>query len=249
MTGGRVSGKVAIVSGAARGIGEATATLLAQEGARVAIWDRDRAGAEALASRLQAGGHEAIGDGVDVTDRQSLEQAAQRVVAEFGGIDALINNAGITVDRSLMKMTEEDFDKVIAVNLKGVFNCTQAVVPHLVARGGGAIANASSIVALYGNFGQTNYVASKAGVIGMTRTWARELGRKAIRVNAVAPGFIATDMTAAMPEEVLAGMRDKTPLGRLGAAADIAKAYLFLISDDASFITGHVLSVDGGLVI
>ena len=249
MTGGRVSGKVAIVSGAARGIGEATATLLAQEGARVAIWDRDRAGAEALASRLQAGGHEAIGDGVDVTDRQSLEQAAQRVVAEFGGIDALINNAGITVDRSLMKMTEEDFDKVIAVNLKGVFNCTQAVVPHLVARGGGAIANASSIVALYGNFGQTNYVASKAGVIGMTRTWARELGRKAIRVNAVAPGFIATDMTAAIPEEVLAGMRDKTPLGRLGAAADIAKAYLFLISDDASFITGHVLSVDGGLVI
>ncbi len=249
MTGGRVSGKVAIVSGAARGIGEATATLLAQEGARVAIWDRDRAGAEALASRLRAGGHEAIGDGVDVTDRQSLEQAAQRVVAEFGGIDALINNAGITVDRSLMKMTEEDFDKVIAVNLKGVFNCTQAVVPHLVARGGGAIANASSIVALYGNFGQTNYVASKAGVIGMTRTWARELGRKAIRVNAVAPGFIATDMTAAMPEEVLAGMRDKTPLGRLGAAADIAKAYLFLISDDASFITGHVLSVDGGLVI
>ena len=249
MTGGRVSGKVAIVSGAARGIGEATATLLAQEGARVAIWDRDRAGAEALASTLRASGHEAIGDGVDVTDRQSLETAAQRVVAEFGGIDALVNNAGITIDRSLMKMTEEDFDRVIAVNLKGVFNCTQAVVPHLVTRGGGAIANASSVVALYGNFGQTNYVASKAGVIGMTRTWARELGRKNIRVNAVAPGFIATDMTAAMPEPVLAGMRDKTPLGRLGAPDDIARAYLFLISDDASFITGHVLSVDGGLVI
>ena len=170
----------------------------------------------------------------------------------------LVNNAGVLRDSTLVKvkdgelvkqMSEADFDLVIAVNLKGVFNCTQAVVPYMIRQGGGVILNASSIVGLDGNFGQTNYVATKSAVIGMTKVWARELGRSNIRVNAIAPGFTATEMVAAMPENVLAGMKARTPLGRLGEPRDIANAYLFLASDEASFITGEVLRVDGGIVV
>jgi 3-oxoacyl-[acyl-carrier protein] reductase len=195
---------------------------------------------------------------VDVTDPAAVEAAAAEVFARWGRIDVLVNNAGILRDAQLVKwkngeqageMSERDFDAVISVNLKGVFLCTRAVAPRMIAGGGGAILNASSVVGLYGNFGQTNYAATKAGVISMTRTWARELGRHNIRVNAVAPGFIATEMAFSIPEKVLEGMVAHTPLGRLGRPEDIAEAYLWLASDAAGFITGTVLSVDGGLVI
>ncbi len=242
-----LKGKVVVVTGGASGIGKATAERFAQEGCRVACWDVRKA--------------EPVGEGiaqqVDVTRAESVDEAVAKVMGQWGTIHVLVNNAGILRDGQLVKwkdgaqtgsMTDEQFDSLIAVNLRGVFVCTRAVVPHMIQGGGGVILNASSVVGLYGNFGQTNYVASKAGVIGMTQVWARELGKHKIRVNAVAPGFIATEMLAAMPEKVLETMRDHTPLGRLGSTADIANAYLWLASEAASFITGTVLSVDGGVV-
>jgi len=186
---------------------------------------------------------------VDVTNFENVTAQVGEILQKFGKIDALINNAGITRDSTLLKMKEEQFDQVIDVNLKGVFNCGKAVAAVMAEQKSGVIINTSSVVALYGNFGQTNYVATKTGVIGMTKVWARELGRKGIRVNAVAPGFIATEMVLSVPDKILDGLRDKTPLGRLGEPQDIANAYLFLASDEASFISGTVLSVDGGLVI
>ncbi|MNK81912.1 3-oxoacyl-[acyl-carrier-protein] reductase FabG [compost metagenome] len=245
----RVKGKVVIITGAARGIGRETALLLSGEGARVAVCDRDLAGVEEVAQQIEKAGGEASAHALDVTQRAAIDEMVRQVVERFGRIDVLINNAGITMDATLAKMTEQQFDTVIDVNLKGVFNCSQAVLPQMLSQGKGKIVNASSVVGVYGNFGQTNYAATKAGVIGMTKSWAKELARKGITANAVAPGFILTDMTAAMPENVLAMMKDKTPVGRLGTPADIAKAYLFLASDDADFITGQVLGVDGGLVI
>jgi len=250
--------RVAVITGGANGIGLATARRFAASGARVAIWDRARDEGEAAARSISDAGAECLFVSCDVTDRSSVNDAVDETVARFRGIDILINNAGITRDAQLMKvkggvvvsgMSDADFDVVVAVNLKGVFNCTQAVVPHLLNRGGGRIINASSVVALNGNFGQTNYVATKAGVIGMTQVWARELGRRNITVNAIAPGFIATEMTARMPEAALAEMRDRTPFGRIGTPDDVANAYCFLASDYAAFINGTVLSVDGGLVI
>jgi 3-oxoacyl-[acyl-carrier protein] reductase len=235
-------GRVALITGGARGIGRATAAAFGARGARVVIADRQ--GAEAAAAEVGA-----VGVEVDVADAASVAQAVARIMEKLGRIDVLINNAGITRDATLAKTSDAAWDAVIAVNLTGTFNMTRAVAPHMVAAGGGAIVNASSIVGLQGNFGQSNYVASKAGVVGLTRVWARELGRKGVRVNCVAPGFIATDMTAAMPAEILDGMKAKTPLGRLGRAEDVARAYLFLASDEASFINGQVLGVDGGLVI
>jgi 3-oxoacyl-[acyl-carrier protein] reductase len=239
--------KVVIVTGAAAGIGNATARRFAQEGCRVASWDiRD---GEAV-----PGG---IFRKVDVTNAASVEAAVEEVMARWGAVHVLVNNAGILRDGQLVKfkdgalagtMSDEQFDSVIGVNLKGVFVCTRAVVPRMIQTGGGVILNASSVVGLYGNFGQTNYVASKAGVIGMTRVWARELGKFHIRVNAVAPGFIATDMTKGMPEKVLQTMIGHTPVGRLGQPEDIANAYVWLASDAASFVSGTVLGVDGGVV-
>ncbi|HEV7508543.1 MAG TPA: 3-oxoacyl-ACP reductase FabG [Thermoanaerobaculia bacterium] len=240
-----MSEKVVIVTGGAAGIGRATARRFATAGARVAVWD------------VQAGG-EGDFQTVDVTNAAAVEEAVAAVVARWGRIDVLVNNAGILRDHQLIKwkddrklgeMTERDFDAVVAVNQKGVFLCTRAVVPPMIAGGGGVILNASSVVGLYGNFGQTNYAATKAAVINMTKTWARELGRYNIRVNAVAPGFIATEMVTAMPEKVLQGMISHTPLGRMGKPEDIAEAYFWLASDAADFITGTVLSVDGGLVV
>ncbi len=245
----RVKGKVVIITGAGRGIGRETALLLAGEGAQVAVCDRDPAAVQEVSRQIVRAGGEASAHALDVTRRSEIAEMVQQVMERFGRIDVLINNAGITMDATLGKMTEEQFDAVIDVNLKGVFNCTQAVLPQMVAQGRGKIISASSVVGVHGNFGQTNYAATKAGVIGMTKSWAKELGRKGITANAVAPGFIQTDMTAAMPEKVLAAMSEKTPVGRLGTPADIAKAYLFLASDDADFITGQVLGVDGGLVL
>ena len=239
--------KVVIVTGGAAGIGKATARRFADAGARVAVWDVQE-------------GTDTVGtfQKVDVTDSAAVEAAVAGVFERWGRIDVLVNNAGIVRDAQLVKwkdgrktgeMSERDFDAVISVNLKGVFLCTRAVAPRMIAGGGGVILNASSVVGLYGNFGQTNYAATKAGVISMTQTWARELGRYNIRVNAVAPGFIATEMVNAMPDKVLEGMVGHTPLGRMGKPEDIAEAYFWLASEEASFITGTVLSVDGGLVI
>lgn len=244
----RVQDKVVIVTGGARGIGRATAELMAKEGAKVAIADRDEAGAKAAAEAIVAAGGVASAHGLDVTSKAACEAMVAEVVAAYGRVDALVNNAGITADSTMAKMTEEQFDKVISVNLKGVWNCTSAVLPTMLAQGTGSIISASSVVGLYGNFGQTNYVATKAGVIGMTQVWARELGRKGIRANAVAPGFIETEMTAAMPEKVLQMMRDKTPLARLGQPSEVAEVYLFLASDASSFVNGATISVDGGTI-
>jgi 3-oxoacyl-[acyl-carrier protein] reductase len=251
--------KVVIVSGGASGIGHATALRFAQEGARVAAWDVNDEAAEGVLQELkEAGAAEAIFRKVNVTDAQSVQAAVDEVVARWKRIDVLVNNAGILRDGLLVKMkdgaeissmSDEQFDAVINVNLKGVFVCTRAVVPHMIAGGGGVVLNASSVVGLYGNFGQTNYIASKAAVIGMTKTWARELGRHQIRVNAVAPGYIATAMARQMPAQILDMMVAHTPLGRLGKPEEIADAYCWLASDGATFITGTVLSVDGGVVV
>jgi 3-oxoacyl-[acyl-carrier protein] reductase len=242
--------RVVIVTGGAAGIGKATARRFAAAGARVAVWDVKEGAKEGA-------DEDGTFQQVDVTDPAAVEAAVAEVFERWGRIDVLVNNAGILRDAQLVKwkngeqageMSERDFDAVISVNLKGVFLCTRAVAPRMIAGGGGAILNASSVVGLYGNFGQTNYAATKAGVISMTRTWARELGRHNIRVNAVAPGFIATEMAFSIPEKVLEGMVAHTPLGRLGRPEDVAEAYLWLASDAAGFITGTVLSVDGGLV-
>jgi 3-oxoacyl-[acyl-carrier protein] reductase len=241
----RLSGKVALITGGARGIGRATAQAFAAEGARVIVADVDAEAAEATARTLGGG---AIGLAIDVADPESVKSVVATALSRTERIDVLVNNAGITRDASLLKTSDEAWDSVIAVNLSGTFYMTREVAAHMVARGSGAIINASSVVGVYGNFGQSNYVATKSGVIGMTRVWARELGRKGVRVNCIAPGFIATDMTAKMPEDVLEGMKKKTPLGRLGAPEDVARAYVFLASDEASFINGQVLGVDGGLV-
>lgn len=251
----RLKNKVALITGGAAGIGKATAVRFAEEGARVAICDVDTTGGEQALKEI---GPEAVFNHVDVTDRSTVDSWVEDVLKKFGQIDILINNAGIVRDSLLVKfkdgdlirqMPEDDFDLVVAINLKGVFNCTQAVVPAMIRQGAGVILNASSIVGLDGNMGQTNYIATKAGVIGMTKTWARELGRHNIRVNAVAPGFTATDIISDMPDAILEGMKKHTPLGRMGQPRDIANAYLFLASDEASFISGDVLRVDGGLVV
>ena len=253
-----LKGKVVIVTGAAAGIGRGTAERFAEEGCRVAAWDVSADGADEFVAGLEALGGEAIFQAVNVTDVDTVNAAVAEVVERWGAVDVLVNNAGIVRDAQLVKykngevlskMTDAQWDAVIGVNLKGVFNCTRAVVPHLIEAGGGAVLNASSVACLNGNFGQTNYVATKAGVIGMTKTWARELGKFGIRVNAVAPGFVATEIIKAMPQKVLDGMVAHTPMGRIGDVADIANAYVWLASDAATWVTGTTLSVDGGLVI
>ncbi|MCB0618882.1 MAG: 3-oxoacyl-ACP reductase FabG [Saprospiraceae bacterium] len=245
----RLAERVAIVTGAARGIGKATALTFAREGATVVVWDVDEKAGQAVAQALRQEGPASLFQKVDTSDLGACEAAASEVVRQFGRIDILINNAGITRDATLKKMTPEQWQQVIDVNLTGVFNCTKAVYPHMAEREYGRIVTASSVVGLYGNFGQTNYAATKAGVIAMSKVWAREFGRKNITVNAVAPGFINTEMMATIPQKVLDMFAEKTPLGRLGEPAEVAKVYLFLASEEASFVTGAVLSVDGGITL
>jgi len=248
-TNNRLADRTAIITGGACGIGRATAHRFAAEGAAVMLADMETdAGREAVSSIEDEGGTAAFTE-MDVTDLDQANAVAEATVERFGGIDVLVNNAGITRDATLTKMSEDDFDAVVDVNLKGVFNCTKAALPHLTESDSGRILNAASIVGRYGNFGQTNYVATKSGVIGMTKTWARELGREDVTVNAVAPGFVDTDMMETVPDKVIDDLTDQTPLGRLGDPEDIADAYCFLASDEAAFITGAVLAVDGGLVL
>jgi 3-oxoacyl-[acyl-carrier protein] reductase len=242
----RLKNKVAIITGGASGIGKATAIRFAQEGANIAVWDVQEGKGRELIKILLATGVKAIFYNVNTADYKMVQNAAGAVKGDFSKIDILINNAGILRDATLTKMTEEQFDTVIDVNLKGVFNCTKAVAPFMIERGYGRIVQASSIVALYGNFGQTNYVASKSGIIGMTKVWAKELGRKGITVNAVAPGFIATEMIESIPEKIINIMKEKVPSNRLGTVEDVASVYLFLASDEASYVNGAVISVDGG---
>lgn len=251
----RMKGKVVLVTGGAAGIGKATALRFAEEGATVIICDVNEASGQ---EAVKLFGDKVAFYKVDVANRAEVQKWIEDVIAKYGHVDVLVNNAGVLRDGQLVKfkegqlsgqMSEADFDVVISVNLKGAFNCTQAAVPFMIKQGSGVILNASSIVGLDGNFGQTNYVASKAGVVGMTKVWARELGRYGIRVNVVAPGFTATEMVAAMPEKILENMKAHTPLGRLGEPRDIANAYLFLASDEAAFITGETLRVDGGIVV
>ncbi len=247
MTNPRLLKKVCLITGAAQGIGLATALKFAAEGATVIICDIKQAGVDEAVAQCRALGASAAGLLVDVTQRATVDAAVAQVIAQFGRIDVLVNNAGITQDARLQKMTLEQFDRVIDANLRGVFHCSQAVADIMVAQGSGVILNASSVVGLYGNFGQTNYAATKFGVIGFTKTWSRELGPKGVRVNAVAPGFITTPMVAAMPEKVLLGLQAKVPLGRLGTPQEIANVYAFLASDEASYINGAVIEVSGGM--
>ncbi|GAB1441290.1 beta-ketoacyl-ACP reductase [Ignavibacteriales bacterium] len=242
----RLDGKVAVITGGARGIGKAAALRFSEEGAKVVIWDVNEELGNQLVAEL---GENSTFVKVDVTDLDSTTAAAGKTVEKFGTIDILINNAGITRDASLAKMTAEQWKSVLDVNLTGVFNCTKAVMNYMIEKGYGKIINTSSVVGLYGNFGQSNYVATKSGIIGLTKVWARELGRKGICVNAVAPGFIATEMVGTIPEKVINMLVEKTPMGKLGSPVDIANAYLFLASSESDFVNGTVLSVDGGLVM
>lgn len=242
--------KVVVVTGAGRGIGRATAQRFAEEGSKVVVAELSPVLGQEAAEALRGVGYEASFVQVDVSKRESVQAMVKAVQERYGRIDALINNAGILADKTLKKMSDEDFDKVIAVNLRGTYVMTQEVAAVMREQGtGGAIVNAASVVALYGNVGQTNYVASKAGVIGMTRVWARELGRDKIRVNAVAPGFIETEMTQQIPAKITEMLVAKVPLGRMGSVEEVAALYAFLASDDGAYVSGAVLSVDGGVVL
>lgn len=256
MTG--LAGKIVIITGGAAGIGRATAVRFAEEHAGVVVWDLNAAAGAAVVGEIKQAGGDGEFHAVNVADPASVTAAVDRAIAKWGRIDVLVNNAGIVRDAQLVKwkddavvasMTDEQFNAVIDVNLRGVFNCARAVVPQMIRQGGGVILSASSVVGLYGNFGQTNYAATKAAVVNMTRTWSRELGKYHIRVNAIAPGFIATDILKDMPPRVLETLVGKTPIGRIGQPRDIANAYLWLASDEASFVNGTTLSVDGGLVV
>ena len=243
----RLKDKVAIITGGAQGIGLATVRRFLDEGAIVALVDRAPAAVDAAVAALA--GERVRGFAVDVTRRAQLDAMVAEMRNAHGRIDVLVNNAGITQDARLQNMTDEQFDRVIDVNLRGVFQATQAVLGTMLAQGSGVILNASSVVGLYGNFGQTNYAASKFGVIGFVKTWARELGPKGIRCNAVCPGFIATGLLESIPPKVLEQMRERVPLRRLGDPQEVANAYVFLASDEASYVNGAVLEVGGGLTI
>ena len=245
----RLKGKVSIITGGAQGIGLATARKFGAEGAIVAIADLKPEAIEDAVQELRRGGATAEGFSVDVTRREQIDAMVRQLKARFGRIDVLVNNAGITLDARLQKMTDAQFDTVIAVNLKGTYNCAQAVIETMIEQGGGVILNASSVVGIYGNYGQSNYAASKFGVIGFAKTWARELGPKGIRCNAVCPGFIATPILKTIPDKVMAQMTERVPMKRLGRPEEVADLYAYLASDEASYINGAVIEVAGGLTV
>jgi 3-oxoacyl-[acyl-carrier protein] reductase len=245
----RLKDKVAIVTGGANGIGRATVERFASEGAKVVIWDIQEAGGKELEKSLIEKGSTVMFQHVNTVKLDQTEKAVEAIIAAFGQIDILINNAGITRDAMFKKMSSEAWQQVLDVNLTGVFNCTKAVYPHMAERKYGRIVTASSVVGLYGNMGQTNYAATKAGVIAMTQVWAKEFGRYNITANAVAPGFIHTEMMETIPQEILQKLKDKTPLGRLGQAEEVAALYAFLASDEAAYISGAVFSIDGGVTL
>ncbi|MEK5067838.1 3-oxoacyl-ACP reductase FabG [Sporosarcina sp. FSL K6-1508] len=244
----RLQDKTVVITGGANGIGAVAAALFGKHGAQIAIVDFDKIAGEAKAQQLHEKGIEAAFFQADVSDSENVKGMATKVIEQFGKVDILINNAGITKDAMMLKLEVDDFKQVIDVNLTGVFNCTQAFLPAMLAQGKGKIINTSSIAGTGGNVGQTNYAAAKAGVIGMTRTWAKEFGRQGINVNAVAPGFIETDMIDTIPEKILGQIKMMTPYTRLGTPEDVANAYLFLASDESDFINGTVLEVDGGML-
>ncbi|STQ90489.1 3-oxoacyl-ACP reductase FabG [Iodobacter fluviatilis] len=245
----RLKDKVAIITGSASGIGQATAVKFAAEGAKVVVCDVNQSGIDAVVSSLVQNGGVAVGYVVDVTNKTQIAEMVAAVKAQFGRIDVLVNNAGIVQDAQLIKMSEEQFDRVIDINLKGVYNCARAVVDTMVEQGSGVILNASSVVGVYGNFGQTNYAAAKFGVIGFVKTWAKELGKKGIRANAVCPGFVATPILKAMPEKVIQAMEERVPMKRMAQPEEIANVYAFLASDEASYINGAAIEVTGGLTL
>jgi len=245
----RLVDKVSIITGAGSGIGRATALKFAREGAKVAVCDINDAAAQKVAKEINDTGGDALPFCVDVTDKDSIGAMVDGVMERWGRIDTLVNNAGIVQDAQLKKMTEDQFDQVIDVNLKGVYNCTKAVVDIMLEQHSGCILNASSIVGLYGNFGQTNYAATKFAVIGMMKTWARELAKKGIRSNAICPGFIETPILKSMPNKVIQMMEEKVPMGRLGKPEEIANTYAWLASDEASYVNGAVIEVSGGVTI
>ncbi|HTT10141.1 MAG TPA: 3-oxoacyl-ACP reductase FabG [Burkholderiaceae bacterium] len=245
----RLKGKVAIITGAAQGIGLATARKFLDEGAIVAVADVREETVRSAVGQLKLNGEVVDGFAVDVTKRAQIGHMVEKVKERYGRVDVLVNNAGITLDARLQKMTDEQFDRVIDVNLKGVYNCAKAVVDTMIEQGGGVILNASSVVGIYGNYGQTNYAASKFGVIGFVKTWAREVGPKGVRCNAVAPGFISTSILQTIPDDVMQKLTDRVPLKRLGRPEEVANVYAFLASDEASYINGAVIEVAGGMVV
>ncbi len=242
------TGKIVLITGGAGGIGRETAQQFLDKGAHVELWDMDKETGDKIVTKWANDGHKVHFEKVDVTDFDAVKQAMSNLKERWGELDVLINNAGITRDATLKKMSPDEWQQVVDVNLNGVFYCGKAAAELMREQESGVILNASSVVGVYGNFGQSNYVATKSGVIGLTKTWARELGRKGVRVNAVAPGFIETPMVNTVPDKVLEKLKGQTPLGRLGKPEDIASAYVFLASEQAAFITGTVLQVDGGLV-
>lgn len=244
----RLLNKVSVITGAGNGIGKATALRFAREGARLVVCDLGDAAAETV-QQIRALGGNAIGFSVDVTNKEDIHSMVSAVLATHGRIDVLVNNAGIVLDAQLKNMTDEQFDKVVDVNLKGTYLCTRAVVDTMLEKKSGVILNASSIAGIYGNFGQTNYAASKFGVIGMAKTWARELGKHGIRVNAVCPGVIETSILKDMPERVIRAMEERIPLGRLGHPDEVAGVFAFLASDDASYVNGAAIEVSGGMTL
>lgn len=244
-----LEGRSALVTGGGRGIGAATARALARSGAQVAILDTDETSGQAVAKTIADGGGRAMSVSADVTDRDAVERAVDGTLRAFGAIDILVNNAGIVKDARLVNIADDDWTRTIDVNLKGAMNCARAVAPHMLERKRGRILSATSVVARAGNFGQTAYAASKAGLIGMTRTWAKELGPHGITANAVAPGFIDTEMVQGVPEKIVHEVVSRIPAARLGRPEEVASVYAFLASDAASFINGAIVGVDGGYLL
>ncbi|MFO1206788.1 MAG: beta-ketoacyl-ACP reductase [Burkholderiales bacterium] len=245
----RLKDKVSIITGAANGIGKATALKFGQEGARVVVCDLKQNEVDAVVDEIKGAGGQAMGAVVNVTKDADIKAAVDAVMKAWGRVDVLVNNAGITMDSTMKKMTEEQWDRVIDINLKGVWRCTKAVTDIMLAQNSGVILTTSSVVGIYGNFGQTNYAATKFGVIGMTKTWAKELGKNNIRAVAVCPGFIGTEMVRAMPEEVIKKIESGIPMRRLGKPEEIANTFAFLASDEAGYITGVAIEASGGVVL